>query len=238
MPVALWMLLYILLDSELNDRIRSEIEQLPGDDPTLMNDQPASALPLLNAVYCEVLRLHTASLVGRTPLVDVHLPGGWTLPADVPIFASNWMAGLADSFWNTGGLAKDGTPLRPITSFWAERFLECKDRNPTGPFLADAEASSSVVVDTTDGGAPQVITKGNGLDGYWFPFGGGAYRCPGEALAKQTILASVVTVLKTIEIKLVDAEAARATKSNHRTLPFGSHAFDRPVPVTVRARCQ
>lgn len=72
------------------------------------------------------------------------------------------------------------------------------------------------------------------LQGHWFPFGGGASKCPGETLAKHTILSSVAMIMRHLKIQLLKPEDAASVKASHRTLPFGSHAFDRKVPVKVQ----
>jgi hypothetical protein len=69
--------------------------------------------------------------------------------------------------------------------------------------------------------------------GHFFPFGGGAFRCPGETLAKQVIFASVAMVLQSYELRLIDPDEARKIEPGHRELPFGLHSFDRPVPVEI-----
>ncbi|KAH8743070.1 hypothetical protein F5883DRAFT_591245 [Diaporthe sp. PMI_573] len=69
--------------------------------------------------------------------------------------------------------------------------------------------------------------KKAGLAENWFPFGGGASRCPGESLAKHTILCTVAEILKISDVELSDPVAK---------FPFGSHAFDKRVPILVRLR--
>lgn len=75
-----------------------------------------------------------------------------------------------------------------------------------------------------------VILVTEGLQGHWFPFGGGSSRCPGETLAKRTILPSLALVLKYLDVEVLDSADAMQTESSHRTLPFGPHAFDKQIP--------
>ncbi|KAK3934402.1 cytochrome P450 [Diplogelasinospora grovesii] len=238
-PAALWMILYILYDEALTSRVRSEISTILT--PTFHVDvTKLAAAPLLNSIYRETLRLRVASPVGRiSSNPEFCLPGGWKVDPGVPIISTNWLGGLDDSFWNTGNVLLNGQPEHPVDMFWPERFLEYPGDSMSGPirkpeWAGPATEAGSAPKTADDDRQARLVTAG--LQGHWFPFGGGASRCPGEALAKQTILTSVVLVLACLEIELVDPVEAMKTGSRHRTLPFGSHSFNRVVPIRVRKR--
>jgi cytochrome P450 len=89
----------------------------------------------------------------------------------------------------------------PVEAFWPERFLSSRRAR---------------------------LVKA-GIAGNWFPFGGGASRCPGESIARYTTLSCVATVLKSLDVRLSDPGSAAKVGSRHRTLPFGLHSFDKPV---------
>ncbi|KAH8756087.1 cytochrome P450 [Diaporthe sp. PMI_573] len=202
-PATIWMLLYILLSPDLKERLKTETRPL-FLSPHYLELRGLMHLPLLNSVYCETLRLRIGGAVGRKcPDSDFFLDG-YIIKQDMPVMAANWLGGLDRSFWNAHDGHGDETK-HPIEAFWPERFLD-------------------------DRGARLVKA---GMAGNWFPFGGGASRCPGENLARHTILGCVAMVLHTLEIKLCDPAAAAKVGSQHCTLPFGSHAPKKPIPVHV-----
>ncbi|KAF4342255.1 Nacht and ankyrin domain protein [Fusarium beomiforme] len=230
-PAAVWMVLHIILDDQLLDRVRSRIlfacqQQLPNGRPhmrALMVD------PLIKSIYHETLRLRVASTVGRTATNDkVCLAGGWRIRKGVPIMFAGWLAGLDEWFWNTGQQFPEGQSQHPLESFWAERFLTYPGDPGSGPTKTKMRPRGSSV-------KRQKLTLA-GLRGHYFPFGGGAFRCPGESLAMQVIIVSVAMILQNLHINLSKPEEAGKTRSGHRKLHFGSHAFDKPVPVEVRRR--
>lgn len=233
--------MHILQDDSLLRRVRLQIN--PAFQSAAAGDQPDIKVllddPLLNSVFHETLRLRVASTVGRTSLDDgLCLAGGWKVKAGVPIMFTGWLSGLDESAWNTGPCLPDGQSQYPLGSFWADRFLECPG-NPVinGPAkkrriqpVRDSPEKSTSRTEWEDGQPKASLV---GLRGHFFPFGGGAYRCPGEAMAKQVVLTSVAIVLQNWSLKLVNPEEARKTEPSHRELPFGLHSFDRPVPVDI-----
>ncbi|KAG7404324.1 hypothetical protein Forpe1208_v015780 [Fusarium oxysporum f. sp. rapae] len=195
--------------------------------------------PLLNSIYYETLRLRVASTVGRTSLDDqLCLAGGWKVKAGVPIMFTGWLAGLDESCWNTGQDLSGGKPQHPLEAFWAERFLDCPGSSSiSGPAkkkrvqpARESPQRQTSHMETEDARSKASVA---GLRGHFFPFGGGAFRCPGETLAKQVIFASVAIVLQNYDLRLIDPDEARKIEPSHRELPFGLHSFDRPVPVEV-----
>ncbi|KAK2758844.1 nacht and ankyrin domain protein [Colletotrichum kahawae] len=235
-PAAIWMVLHILRDASLTSRIRSELGILPGKQPQLDVGLLIKA-PLLNSVYREVLRLHVAGTVGRkSPLHGVQLRDGRVLLPEVPVMSSSWLGGLDESFWNTGATV-EGVPEHPVDAFWAERFLAYEDDPMSGPIRRhDHEpAKEKTAPKTADDDAKARLVSA-GIQNHWFPFGGGAGKCPGELLAKSTILVTAFLVLSELEVEIVDNEQAAFTVPKHRALPFGSHAFEREIAVRVHRR--
>ncbi|OBS16587.1 hypothetical protein FPOA_12778 [Fusarium poae] len=65
--------------------------------------QDVDERPLLNSIYYETLRLRVTSTVGRTSIDEgLNLAGGWNVKAGEPIMCTGRLAGLDESFWNTG----------------------------------------------------------------------------------------------------------------------------------------
>ncbi|KAL7754861.1 hypothetical protein ACKLNR_015201 [Fusarium oxysporum f. sp. zingiberi] len=240
-PAALWMVVHILLDASLLRRVRHQISF--AFQSTEVGEQPDIKVlmkdPLLNSIYYETLRLRVASTVGRTSLDDqLCLAGGWKIKAGVPVMFTGWLAGLDESCWNTGQDLSGGKPQHPLEAFWAERFLDCPGSSSiSGPAKKKRvqPARESPQRPTTHMGTEDERSRASvaGLRGHFFPFGGGAFRCPGETLAKQVIFASVAMVLQSYDLRLIDPEEARKIEPGHRELPFGLHSFDRPVPVEI-----
>ncbi|KAF5964371.1 Nacht ankyrin domain-containing protein [Fusarium coicis] len=132
-PTAAWMMLHLHQCEGLASRVRAELSRsvLDKSGVVRLNDLPYQ--PLLNSIYYETLRLHVASTVGRKSPMDIHAPGGWNFAANLPMLIPSWLAGLDDSFWNSGGTLPGGNPQHPVDSFWAERFLEYPNDPLSGP---------------------------------------------------------------------------------------------------------
>ncbi|KAH8747326.1 cytochrome P450, partial [Diaporthe sp. PMI_573] len=205
-PATMWMLLYILLDQDLAQRLKPEIDPaLSG--PFQLDFDNSLSRPLLHSVYCETLRLRIAGAVGRKCLDSDYSLGNSKIRKNIPVMFPNWLGSVNSLFWNASDVPW-GKTKHPVEAFWAERFL---------------------------GDRRKALVKA-GLAENWFPFGGGASKCPGESLARHTILGSVVMLLRSLDIRLLDPAAAAKVGSHHRTFPFGSHAFDKEVPIIVRLR--
>ncbi|KAH6883874.1 cytochrome P450 [Thelonectria olida] len=238
-PATAWMMLYVLLDKRITERVKEELSTIDLMGSGFTNTGDLASRPLLNSIYCETLRLRVASAVGRKSTIKIRTPGGWEFEANNPIMFPSWLSGLDDSFWNTGRTLSEGGPQHPVDTFWAERFLQYPDDPLSGPARTESlghqpSVEKEVPKSANDDRRAKLVTKG--VQGHWFPFGGGVSKCPGEALARQTILISVAFMFHNFEIRLSSPDEARKAGSKHRALPFGSHAFDRPVPITIRRR--
>lgn len=233
------MILHLLLDDGITERVRGELFKTDLDGSGFISIEDLEYQPLLNSIYRETLRLRVASPVGRKSMLKMYAPGGWTFEANTPILFPAWLCGLDDSFWNTGGSLPGGGSQYPVDTFWPERFLQYPNELLSGPTRKEyashqMPAGRVPPRSARDDRGARLVTKET--QGHWFPFGGGASRCPGEALAKRTILTSVVFVLHNFDVQLCAPDEAREVDSHHRVLPFGSHAFDRPVPIRIRRR--
>ncbi|KAF4451424.1 Nacht and ankyrin domain protein [Fusarium austroafricanum] len=238
-PVVAWMMLHIHMSDGIANRVRAELSRSVLDKSGFVKLDDLAHQPLLNSIYYETLRLQVASTVGRKSPTDIHAPGGWEFGADLPMLVPSWLGGLDNSFWNTGGTLPGGDSQHPVDRFWAERFLEYPNDPLSGPMRKEHSTHQTPAAkvpsrsESDDYGA-KLVTKGT--QGHFFPFGGGVSKCPGEALAGQTILSSVVFMLYNFDIQLCAPNEAKKIRSQHRTLPFGSHAFDQPVPIRIRRR--
>ncbi|KAK4237564.1 hypothetical protein C8A03DRAFT_34466 [Achaetomium macrosporum] len=76
----------------------------------------------------------------------------------------------------------------------------------------------------------------SGLDGHFYPFGGGSYRCPGETFAPRLNMGTNALLLRMLGIELGDLVGAREVPSLYDRYPLGDHRFDRPVPIRARRK--
>ncbi|CCF36215.1 hypothetical protein CH063_07836 [Colletotrichum higginsianum] len=241
-PAAAWMILHTLLDQSLVGRLRKELSVDSETSEFQIDYTTLSSAPLLNSVYRETLRLHVAGTIGRKAVsAGVRLHGDSLLPlqSGATGMSANWLGGLDESIWNTGRIIK-GVAEHSLESFWSERFLEYPDDPTSGPLLKlqsfyTANRSSTQEKHVRDDSKAKLSSPA-ALRGHFFPFGGGAWRCPGETLAKNTILVSVFLLLRDLDVEICDPVSAARANSRHRAMPFGTHAFDRPVPVRYRKR--
>ncbi|KAI1018852.1 hypothetical protein LB504_013182 [Fusarium proliferatum] len=238
-PAAAWMMLHLHLNDGMVDRVRAELSKTALDKSGFVRLDDLAQQPLLNSIYYETLRLRVAGTVGRQSPIKIQAPGGWEFGANFPMLIPSWLSGLDSSFWNTGGTLPDGKSQHPVDKFWGERFLQYPDDPLSGPVRKEHSSHQNPAAKApqrseSDDCSAQLVTKGT--QGHWFPFGGGTSKCPGEALAGQTILTTVVFMLCNFDIQLCAPKEAGEIRSQHRALPFGSHAFDRPVPIRIRRR--
>ncbi|KAF9873179.1 hypothetical protein CkaCkLH20_09342 [Colletotrichum karsti] len=111
-------------DQKLLNRIRTEVNtaMIPGATEETMLDidiTKLSALPLLNAVYNECLRLRSSIPISRRLRQDIEIDG-YTLKKDNFILAPSWLSHIDDTVW--------AFPGHPAREFWAERFLQPETR--------------------------------------------------------------------------------------------------------------
>jgi hypothetical protein len=193
-PATGWMLLHILnpgADKTLLPRVMMELESARREDGTL-DLTVLLGLPLLQAVFHEVLRLYVDVLVSRTLHDDLALPlddgkRQLLLKKNDIVMAPSWLGQRDEARWTDP----------PSDVFCAERFLK-----------TDAETGREVFSLT-------------GMAGKFFPFGktnnsasrkesanmiigGGKNMCPGRVFAKQEVLASVAMVLLAFEFEVIE----------------------------------
>ncbi|KAI3557075.1 hypothetical protein CABS03_12553 [Colletotrichum abscissum] len=240
-PAACWMMLHALLDATLTSRLRHELDIRNDSKAASLDCTALSSAPLLNSVYRETLRLHVAGAIGRKSVgagLRLHGDSFSTLPSGTTALSASWLGGLDGAIWNTGRTI-NGVKEHSLDSFWPERFLEYPDDPTSGPLrksnlvMHNYTVSEKYVRDDSKA----KLSNPSALRGHFFPFGGGAWRCPGETLAKNTILVSVFLILRDFDVEILDPADAAKARSHHRAMPFGSHAFDRKVPVRIRPRC-
>jgi cytochrome P450 len=258
----MWMLWFVLQDDDVRARLVAEIDSCFRGSTLEVDILRLAALPLLNSVYMETLRLRAASPVGRTPVSGNYRFGRWRFRKDVPIIATSWLGGYDADFWNQGAVLPGGggRPSHPVDDFWADRFLEHPDDPASGPIrrrggLKETAARTTITADgvaaekpglakrntntyadsdSTQHSQPRLVTSG--MAGHWFPFGGGQNTCPGRFFAKQEVLAGAAVMLRAFEFDIADRPAWAAVAPNMAYFPFGVVPPKGKSPIRIRKR--
>ena len=214
-PAAGWMLMHILNpqgDVSLRGRVMDELATAERSDGSL--DIPTMiALPLLQSVLHEVLRLYVDLLIMRELKDDLVLPlddgqRRILLEKGSIVMAPSWLGHRDEALWTNP----------PHDQFYAERFLQ-----------QDPETGK------------QIFTT-KGTTGKFFPFGGGKTTCPGRVFAKQEVLASVALVLRTFDIEslgFVDEKGQTTNKFPGLRKSYGGSgimATDADMMVRIKQR--
>jgi hypothetical protein len=188
-PSAGWMIMHIIDpngDKTLLPRVMKELRSARNVDGSL-DISKLIALPLLQSIFQEALRLYTDVLVTRTLPSDLILPmkdgkQKMMFPKDSIVMAASYLGHHDAEKWDS--------PEAPCEMFYAERFL--KEDPTTGK---------------------ETFTMA-GTTGKFFPFGGGKTICPGRVFAKQEVLGAVAIVLLEYDLRAVDYVDARGNKTS------------------------
>lgn len=158
------------------------------------------------------------------------------------LLATSWVAGRNESFWSQGRIdPQSGEPEHPVSSFWAKRFLQFEDDPFSGPVKKTDDTNPASTLSASPSATqpprdktPKVVETG--LNGYYFPYGGGPKMCPGRFFAKRNILLTVALMLREFEFELVDAKMASVTRPGMPLTPVGTVRPDREIPFKIRRR--
>ncbi|KAK3320363.1 cytochrome P450 [Cercophora scortea] len=247
-PTAMWVLLGVLAtgDGGLVSRIRAETDKCFDRDTGEVDVAMLCGGPLLTSVYLEALRYSVVTMPARAPLVDVFTLGEWEMERGSTLMSMSWFGARDEGFWNSGRRHPEtGEPEHPVDEFWAERFLAYPGDEASGPIRkADESVYAPVSVDgkgkegrertVEEDRTAKVVTTG--IQGYFYPYGGGIKICPGRFFAKQEIMVAVAVMLDEFDIELVDMESARQTRPDTNCFPAGALPPDRTVAARVRRR--
>lgn len=238
-PAAMWMLLGILQDENLTSRVMEEAQPTFQPGSLHFNINQLCSGNLLNSIYLETLRIRVAAPVGRTSLVPNLNIGEFHLKQGVTMLSTSWVGGRDPDFWNTGASLEDGSEEHPVDAFWAERFLQYNEDPSSGPIRSEGSRNMSRM-DASRKKTPEddrnakLVT--DGMQAYWYPYGGGTKMCPGRFFAKQELMAGVAVFLRAYEVQLVDPAAAAKVGPNMAYFPFGTIPPKEKVAVRIRRR--
>ncbi|KAL2759143.1 hypothetical protein ACRALDRAFT_2086670, partial [Sodiomyces alcalophilus JCM 7366] len=144
------------------------------------------SLPLLQAVYTEVLRLHVAIYVTRQALRPTSI-AGYDVAAGTLLQTPTSLAGRDDAVW-----ARE--PHHPPASeFWPGRHLrEVPVATPSSPSTPSSSSPRRL----------EFVLSARSAD--FFPFGGGPSICPGRHFAKQEIMLAIAMLVSRFDMEFVD----------------------------------
>ena len=198
-PATGWTMAHILGTPGLLDRIRDEVRTaVRWTDQKMDVDElgfdvdigTLVALPLLNSMLQEVLRMYMDTIISREVTEDMVVPvtlgehgrGQVLVKKDTQLICSTWLGQRdpAPGLWTND--SDSGQQQPDVNTFCPERFLQ-------------PESDSGKLVFTTSGKV-----------GSFFPFGGGRPMCPGRNFAKQEILGAVAVLVTALDWELVGFE--------------------------------
>ncbi|KAK5654464.1 hypothetical protein OQA88_7092 [Cercophora sp. LCS_1] len=175
-PAAEWSMLELMQDRVLLAEVRKEIATAwRGRD---FDVQKLLALPLLQSVYFEIMRLHMSMPVTRLLLDTLNL-GGHVLEKGAILQASTDICHHDEELW--------GVPGHPASEFRPQRHIE--------------------YVETTDADGKVSLTPTFSVAGKqhsWFPYGGGLSMCPGRFFAKQEIMLTIAILAHNFDMEFVE----------------------------------
>lgn len=191
---AFWLIYSVLRDPATEARFLSEIRaaEIPdqaGDSFVRYDIDALCTNPFLQSLYAETLRLYVANIVLRSPRNTDLAVGDYSIKRGEIIATMSYPMHQDETRYNTG------TPEepRPLSDFWAERFLVPND--------APNEEQEP------DQARPAEKFSLKGTEGAWIPYGGGANMCPGRYFAKQEMTLMAALLIGNFEVQLVGDSA-------------------------------
>ena len=178
---------------------------------------------MLQSIYAEVLRLRIAAFIMRSPERGSMELNAWRFPKGEIMLVATTPAHMDKSLWNTGQADE-----HPLDRFWAERFLVYPSNPWSGP-TRKAQIQESKKNYTGD--TPVFST--NGLEGAWFPYGGGFRACPGRHFAKREIIMTFATMVTMFDIEV---DGSKALKTDPRANGLGAQRPRHAIPFRIRKR--
>ncbi|KAI1440154.1 cytochrome P450 [Annulohypoxylon stygium] len=205
-----WVIYEIFRDPELLTSVRAEVDSCAltdADDHIRFNIDQLLRLPILQAVYAEVLRLRMDFYLVRMPdRVDMNIQN-WIIPRRKAIIALTTVAHMDSKSWNTGIHNE-----HPLDQFWIGRFLKYPP----------------------DSGPPTFSTKGS--DGSWIPYGGGPRQCLGRHFTKRQILLNTALMVSLFDCEILEGGKDVQGDSTLKGFGSGVAHPAGKVPVKIRRR--
>jgi cytochrome P450 len=197
----MWGLLAAIISPNMESRVLAEITPCWDASADGFDITSLCSRPLLTSIYLEALRFCVATSTGRhTNGPNVEL-GGYKLNQETMLMSISWFGHHDSEFWGTGPNGES------VYDFWPERFL----KYPQGRSTNEKERTAD------EDREAKVVT--NGIQGHFYPYGGGTKICPGQFFAKQTMMVSVALFVRTFEVELLDVAGAEGAKPDMNYFP-------------------
>jgi len=121
-PIAVWAVMEVIKDPQLFQAVRDEVLTAYNTDAATgertLDAQKLLALPLLQSVYIEALRLHMSMNITRQAVEPISLDG-FTLPRGAMLQIPTEIALYSEEVWASEG--------HPASEFWAARHVRYTD---------------------------------------------------------------------------------------------------------------
>ncbi|OQE26989.1 hypothetical protein PENFLA_c006G09514 [Penicillium flavigenum] len=207
-PAVFWYILESFKDLELQEKLKTELEDCSKPETGDFDIPKFSTKPLLQSTYAEVLRLCVTTTTTRTNEdANFKLGPDYTIGKDMTMTIFSSVTAYNRQAW---GAARPESIAKPLDEFWPERFLR---KNKT-------EANFSL----------------EGLTECWMPYGGGQRMCPGRHFAKNVIIGTLGLLLELFECELVDVRQAKRVKPDTKWVPYGTLPPTNKVAMRLRKR--
>ncbi|KAF2726544.1 cytochrome P450 [Polyplosphaeria fusca] len=225
---AIWMIIEIFRDPGLLTRIRLELDsmtELPENHCRWVEE--LMALPLLQSVYAEVLRLRTdVQTVFRNNRDDIRI-NEWIFPKKSLLLIPTRPAHMDNDYWNT----RQGR--HPLDRFWADRFLAYPGDAQSGPSLHNNRRMEGTKdIHTVNKAGPKFIASGTSDS--WIPYGVGDRACPGRFFAQREMVAYCAIMVQNFEIEFPDLNAEEYVPNNDVFYGLGVQRPKVAIPFRIR----
>ncbi|KAI8151552.1 Cholesterol 7-alpha-monooxygenase [Colletotrichum sp. SAR 10_70] len=217
-PQTAWVVMELAKNPSLWRAVKEEVQGAILPDP--VTSKPAIdvtkllALPLLQSVYAETLRLHVSINVTREVMEPIEWDG-YVLPKGSLVQAPTQIGLQDESVWGVEG--------HSASSFWAERHIKYVDKE-------DDLGHVKTTMEFSMAGRPSD----------YFPYGGGVSMCPGRFFAKQEIMLVAAMIVSRFEIEFIEwvtfdgVSSDRPAEDEKSAIGSGAVSPDRDMKVRWR----
>ncbi|KAF4890595.1 Cholesterol 7-alpha-monooxygenase [Colletotrichum fructicola] len=217
-PQTAWVMMELAKNPSLWRAVKEEVQGAIVPDP--VTSKPAIdvtkllALPLLQSVYAETIRLHVSINVTREVMEPLEWDG-YVLPKGSLVQAPTQIGLQDESVWGVEG--------HPASSFWAERHIKYVDKE-------DELGHIKTVMEFSMAGRPSD----------YFPYGGGVSMCPGRFFAKQEIMLVAAMIISRFEVEFIEwvtfdgVSSDRPAEDEKSAIGSGAVSPDRDMKVRWR----
>jgi len=199
-PVCAWAIMEFARDPALHRAVRDEATTAYTTNESgrrVLDAQKLLALPLLQSVYTEAMRLHVSINVTREVVAPLEVEGYTLAPGSI-LQAPTEISHYQESVWGVEG--------HPAAEFWAERHVRYADEpgEDGKPRRVARFEMAGRPTDFFPFGASRILSPAprDGLT-RCCP-GGGISVCPGRHFAKQEIMLTIAMLACQFDVEFVE----------------------------------